>query len=172
MEGPTDKIYIERVLSLHLPNIKVVVESCGGDIATRLSFWASSLGDLQLSPYRRRTFVIYDRVTQAGLEKVSKRIGLPHEHMVQWENNGVEYVYPDMLLSSIYRRSDLTSAQLQIDNDIVSYGDLAYKKMELCKMVTKDLVVETQLPRELQIKLIDPIRQLTERDEIGRPEPY
>jgi predicted ATPase len=158
VEGETDKIYLERILALSLPPSRVVVEACGGDIAKRLNFWASSLGDIQLSPYRARTFVVYDKIKQAGIESICKRVGLPLQNMIEWGENGIEFVYPDTLISSIFRKQGLTAQDLEFDADTVAYGDVAYKKMELCKLVTNGLIESTLLPTEILEKLIGPIR--------------
>ena len=160
VEGETDKIYLEQVLAIHLSPSRIVIEACEGDIAKRLNFWASSLGDMQLSPYRTRTLVVYDKVKQAGIERICARVGLPKQNMVEWEGNGIEYVYPDSLIASIYRKSGLSSKSLTIHNDDVNYGELTYKKMELCKLVTREITGATSLPDELTAKLLEPLRAL------------
>lgn len=160
VEGETDKIFLERILSIHLSPSRIVVEACGGDIAKRLNFWASSLGDIQLSPYRNRTLVVYDKIKQAGIESLCKRFGLPLQNIIEWAGNGIEYVYPDALISAIYRKQGLSPTDLSITADTVSYGDLAYKKMELCRQVTDGLTGTTVLSAELVPKLIEPLRTL------------
>jgi predicted ATPase len=160
VEGETDKIYLERVLDIHLPSSRIVIESCSGDIAKRLNFWASSLGDIQLSPYRTRTIIVYDKVKQAGIESLCKRVGLPQQSMIEWEENGIEYVYPASSIETIYRQRGITPTELTMDADAVSFGDLTYKKMDLCKAVTASLTEATALPSELTTKLVDPLRAL------------
>ncbi len=73
VEGETDQIYLETVLKLHLPRLRAVIQSCNGDIAKRLAYWASTLGDIQLSPYRTRTFVVYDSVNRPELSVRARR---------------------------------------------------------------------------------------------------
>lgn len=165
VEGETDKIYIEKVLGIHIPNSRIVVEACGGNIASRLSFWASSLGDIQLSPYRNRTIIVYDAVKQAGIESLCKRVGLPVQNMIEWQGNGIEYVYPDGVIAAIYRKSGLIASNLVIDKDSVTYGDISYKKMELCKMVCEALTIATILPDEFTEKLLGPLQALMHRVE-------
>ena len=80
VEGDIDKLYLERVLNLKFPSSRLVVEACGGDIAARLSYWTSSLGDIQISPYRARTLVVFDKVKQAGLAKRCRRSAPKRKH--------------------------------------------------------------------------------------------
>lgn len=161
VEGETDKLYIERLCSLHVPHLRVIVQACGGDIAKRLTYWSDSLGDMQLSPYRNRTLVIYDSVKQAGIERAIVGAGLPPESRIEWRGNGIEYVYPDALLAEIYRRAELTSDQLVIDGDTVSVGDISYKKMELCRKVLEMTNVATPVHPEVEQKLLSKLRALT-----------
>ncbi|MDR3565738.1 MAG: AAA family ATPase [Negativicutes bacterium] len=160
VEGATDKLFLEKISSLYFSSSRIVIESCNGDIAKRLNFWASSLGDIQISPYRTRTIVVYDKVKQAGIESLCKRVGLPAQNMIEWEGNGIEYVYPDDLLSSIYRKAGLTAAALQIDNDSVRCGEITYNKMELCRSVVAALTDTTPLPLELVEKFVEPLRTM------------
>jgi len=98
VEGVTDKLYLDKIMSLHLAQYKIIIEACQGDIAKRLNYWASSLGDMQVSPYRARTIVVYDSVKQAGIERICASIGLPSQNMVEWTGNGIEYLYPSDIL--------------------------------------------------------------------------
>lgn len=154
VEGETDKIYLEQIIRFRLPHMKIVVQDCGGDIAQRLNFWAQSLGDIQVSPYRGRTFAVYDKVEQAGLDRVCARLGLPDRNKIKWSNNGIEYLYPEEILRNIFRDGDLASTSLSIAGDFVSYGEVSYKKMELCKTVCARLSNTVHLPDELEKKLI------------------
>ncbi len=160
VEGDTDKMYLERVLALHMPAITPAIQSCSGDIATRLTYWAGSLGDMQLSPYRTRTIVVYDKVKQAGIERACERAGLPLQSRIEWEKNGIEFVYPSQILSEIYRRPGASADDLIINGDNVSLGDISYKKMELCKRVCDSLRPDILLPLEVHNKLLSPLRQI------------
>ena len=135
VEGDTDKLYLSEVLRLKLPGFRIVVESCGGDIAARLHYWASALGDFHVSPYRTRTFLVYDSVEQAGLEKIAQRLGLPNHSMVRWHANGIEYLYPLAVLSSIFHVPVTSHDDLSIKGDRVRVGDIALTKMDLARRV-------------------------------------
>jgi predicted ATPase len=158
VEGPTDKEYLEKIILLKLPNPRIVIEACGGNIAERLNYWGSSLGDMQISPYRLRTFIVYDRVKQAGLERVCDRLGVPAGHRVEWAGNGIEYVYPLQALSAIYKAQLSAHSELSIADDYVSFGEIGYKKAELCRMVCSITNEESALPAELCTKLLNPLR--------------
>ncbi len=160
VEGETDKIFIDKVLALHIPKRRIVVEACGGDIAARLRYWSSSLGDMQVSPYRSRTFVVTDSIEQAGLERLSRTIGLPPQSMIRWQGNGIEYVYPSELVSNVYHAQSISAIDLTLERDALSYGEISYKKMELCRRVTEALTATTPLPTELTAKLIQPLNAL------------
>lgn len=157
VEGETDRLYLEAVLKLHLPKLRVIVQACGGDIAKRLSYWSDSIGDLQLSPYRNRTLVIYDSVKQPGIERACAAAGLPSGAAIVWANNGIEYVYPVEILRHIYRDQSLEIGTLAITGDEVSHNGISYKKMDLCRQVCERLRDNTELPEELRSKFLAPL---------------
>lgn len=160
VEGETDRIFLEQVFAFNIPTAKIAVQSCGGDLAKRLTYWADSLGDMQLSPYRNRTFIVYDKVKQAGIERACKNAGLPDSSRIEWLENGIEFLYPISVLRSIYRKNDMELSDLIIDNDRVCVGEITYTKMELCKMVTAQMTRQTPLSDEIHAKLLKPIRAL------------
>lgn len=160
VEGETDKMYLDQVFRRRSPGMKIVTQDCGGDIAQRLNFWAQSIGDIQISPYRERTFAVYDKVEQAGLDRVCARLGLPDENKVKWSGNGIEYMYPSQVLKEIYRDSKASAESLKIVGDYVSYGTISYKKMELCRLVCDRLTDSTEYPQELETKLLSVLRGL------------
>jgi Predicted ATP-dependent endonuclease of the OLD family len=160
VEGETDKLYLEQVFKRLLPRSKLVIQDCGGDIAQRLNFWAQALGDIQTSPYRQRTFAIYDKVEQAGLDRVCSRLGLPEANKVKWSGNGIEFLYPISIMREIYRSHEFQYSQMEISGDYVSFGGLSYKKMELCRLVCDRLTEDTEYPEELDAKLIAVLRSL------------
>ena len=140
--------------------MKIVTQDCGGDIAQRLNFWAQSLGDIQLSPYRDRTFAVYDQVEQAGLDRVCERLGLPAKNKVRWSGNGIEYMYPASMLREIFRDAAASVEGLEIDGDYVRFGGISYKKMELCRLVCDRLTDATEYPDELETNLLSVLRTL------------
>jgi hypothetical protein len=104
-----------------------------------------------------RTFVIFDSVKEAGLEKKCDQFGIPQTHRVEWARNGIEYCYPLSLLSSIYRTKLLSHEELTIVGDEVSCGGIAYKKMELSRLVCAAWTSETTPPQEVEDKFLTPL---------------
>ncbi len=161
VEGETDQMYLDKILSFRFPRAKIAIQACGGDIAARLNYWASSLGDFQVSPYRSRTMVVYDSVKQAGIERVCDRLGLPSSSRVEWGGNGIEYVYPHPVLASIFHcPEEEVVARMSVDGDTVSVGDMTYKKADLCRRVCERIDASTALHPEVLAKLVTPLESI------------
>lgn len=158
VEGETDKIYLQRVLRASFPNRNIVVESCGGDIAARLNSWSSALGDLQMGPYRNRTFVVADSVMQSGLLRLISRLGIPDENVARWDANGIEYVYPPALLGQIFGARVATTNELTITGDRVTAHAVTKTKMELAQALSAQITSSTEFPEEVLAKLVRPLR--------------
>lgn len=161
VEGETDKLFLEKLFSLHMADLKIVVQQCNGDIAQRISYWSSSLGDMQLSPYKDRTFVVYDSIKQSGIDRALANAGLTKNSVVEWSGNGIEFVYPVDLLSSIFHYPISDTKEILISGDVVSVNEISYKKMILCQKICSLLEKNTKLPQELFDKLIYKIRSVT-----------
>lgn len=158
VEGETDKIYLQRVLHHFFPNFKIVVESCGGDIAARLNSLSGALGDIQTGPYRSRTFVVVDSVMQSGLIRLVAKLGIPEQNVVKWNGNGIEYVYPPALLGAIFGAKVENTSELIIDGDRVGAHGVTKTKMELAYALTALINSTTEFPEEILTKLVDPLR--------------
>lgn len=159
VEGETDQVYLNRLLSFEFADKKIVVEKCGGDLAGRLHAWSNAIGDLQTGPYRNRTFVVADSVVQSGLERVIARLGIPPTSIVQWDHNGIEYLYPLSSLSRAFGGTITSHSDLVIEGDRVTALGVTKTKMELANLVTADLRPDTTLPDELVQKLFAPVRR-------------
>jgi hypothetical protein len=77
-------------------------------------------------------------------------MGLHPQNIVTWENNGVEYVYPDSALRDVFGGS----ADFAIQGDRITAGDITKTKNELCEAVVAQLDSSTALPEELERKLL------------------
>ena len=166
-EGETDRIYLNKVISLMLPGRRIVIEGCGGDIAARLNYWSSLLGDMQTSPYRNRTFIVLDSVKQSGIERVCNRVGIPTSSMVEWSDNGIEYLYPSRIISGIFKTNIATTSDLHISGDRVEFNGITYTKMQLCNLVVNAIQTDTEFPDELMNKLITPLKDAIEDRDSG-----
>ncbi|UAL10810.1 ATP-dependent nuclease [Caulobacter segnis] len=154
VEGETDKMYLEKVIRILFPKTRAVVQDCGGDIAQRLNYWAQSIGDIQTSPYRERTFAIYDKVEQAGLDRICNRLGLPDNNKIKWSGNGIEYMYPESSIREVFKTTSINSSSITIDGDYVRCGTISYKKMELCRMICDTIDKSTIYPKEFEEKFL------------------
>jgi hypothetical protein len=78
--------------------------------------------------------------------------------MIRWSKNGIEYMYPLDILSSIFHVPLTSYDDLSIESDRVRVGDIAITKMDLARRVVTDLTTDSKLPEELTTKLLEPIR--------------
>jgi hypothetical protein len=158
VEGKTDLKYLERVIELKHPNRRITVLSGQGDVKSRAYAIREILGgDLQKSPFRDRLFVVLDSVHQPSLRQELTALGIPDDHVVEWSRNGIEYLYPTSLLADKYACPPGQVNDLRISGDVVSLGTLAYKKSELCDEIVMRLTLETELPAELEERLLAPL---------------
>ncbi len=162
VEGETDKKYLEKVISLHYPKLRVAALACSGEIASRLHSWAVSLGDMATSPYRLRTFVVVDKVKQAGIERACINASLPNENRIDWQHNGIEYYYPRRHLEDIFRADIPNVEDLKVSQDHVSMGETTYTKTELGRMVCERLSKDDDFPAEFTEKLLSPLKKVLE----------
>ncbi|HEX2650003.1 MAG TPA: AAA family ATPase [Burkholderiales bacterium] len=154
VEGETDQSYLERVIALRFPARNVVVVKSNGDPKQKLHSLKEHLGDLQKSPLRDRLFVVVDAKHARGLKEELIRIGLVPDNFVAWSRNGIEYVYPQNLVASIFacRSEDVSS--LLIAEDVISLNGITKRKKELCQEVTRQLTATMDLPKELVDNLL------------------
>jgi metal-sulfur cluster biosynthetic enzyme len=145
-------------MGVRFPNNKISVNSSGGDPKRRIQGLKDAFGDLSRSPLRSRIFVVLDSVHQAGLARELVDMGLLAENVIIWDRNGIEYVYPETLLCTIFGCPKARLAELQIRDDIVSLNGIERKKNELKTEILAKLTENTELPQEVENKLIDRIR--------------
>jgi len=159
VEGKTDHAYIDRIVQLHLPGRRVAVVHSGGDVKKKVQGLRETLGDLARSPLRSRLFVVLDSVHQPGLKAELVNQGVIEDHVVIWEKNGIEYMYPPSLLGGVFSCSDAALADLDIAGDRITLNGITRSKNELATEVLKGLQSDTPLPPELESKLINPLTE-------------
>ena len=158
VEGKTDHKYLERAVELRFPNRRITVMHSSGDVKAKAHGVREMLGgDLQKSPYRGRLFVVVDSVHDASLKAALSAIGIPSEHIVEWEKNGIEYVYPSSLMANKFGCSEEALGELAIDGDMVEVRGVTFRKSELCDDIVMRITPETVLPAELDDKLLKPL---------------
>lgn len=159
VEGKTDHAYIDRLLQLHLPGRRVTVVHSGGDVKKKVHSLRETLGDLERSPLRARLFVVLDSVHQPGLKAELVKQGVLEDHVVIWEKNGIEYLYPTSLLCSVFSCGEDAVADFDITGEEIKVNGITRTKNELAREVMKLLGAETTLPAELTSKLVRPLEE-------------
>lgn len=157
VEGKTDKPYIGRLLQIHHPGKNVLVIEGQGDVKRVFRTLTTSMGDFWKSPFRPRVFVVLDSVHTVGTRTDLEKMGAVPSNIIEWEGNGIEYVYPRQVLSGIFQCSPEDLNNLEIDDDRVSMNGISRRKSHLCEEVVGSLNASTVLPDELTLKLLNPL---------------
>lgn len=140
VEGKSDHAFITEVLSQKFPDAQFSVISANSDsrIKEVLNTAKNLLTDIQKSPYRDRIVVVLDSVHGQGLRNTLEGMGVLPENIIVWSKNGIEFLYPESVLSKIYGEG----GELTINGDDVARNGITYSKAELagkvCKLITKD----------------------------------
>jgi len=154
VEGDTDQRYLERIFGLRFTDRNVVVVRSGGDPKKKIYALRETLGDLQKSPLRSRLFAVLDSKHTPGLRAELCALGVPEQNVIIWNRNGIEYVYPEAIMSKIFACGSDTLAALTVNAEEVSLNGIVKKKMELCSEVVNRLDSATVLPGELEQSLL------------------
>jgi hypothetical protein len=123
--------------------------------------WAHMLStvfpDLDKSPFRDRIFPILD--AKHGKDVVDTLVGkgIPKESIVVWENNGIEFVYPEEPLRMIFGASE----GMEIIGDQVKIAGTTMSKNDLALRVVRQISGETVHHPEFTEKLLERIRLLS-----------
>jgi hypothetical protein len=152
VEGKTDYRFIERVVALRYPQAQISILQANSDdrIKEVLNIAKGLFSDIQKSPYRQRILVVLDAIHSATLPQEIKRLGVPIENVITWQENGIEYVYPPAVLDQIFG----TGGALTIDGDVVERNGLQYKKNDLATKVVDALRPETEMHPEFADKFL------------------
>ena len=156
-EGKTDKPFIERIIELRHPGRRVLVLESQGDVKRMFRNLSQTLGDIYQSPFRDRTFVVLYSVHTAGTRSDLISMGAIPDNVVVWDNNGIEYVYPPQLVSSIFKCGDGELDRLNITADEISLNGITRRKVALCAEISSLMGVETEQSPEMENKLLRPL---------------
>jgi predicted ATPase len=154
VEGKTDHLYLERVLQLRFAERRVTVISGGGDVKRKVHGLREALGDLEKSPFRARLLVVLDKVHQPDLCAELEKMGVFSRNIVKWSRNGIEFIYPQSILASIYSCAATDVSNLSLNGDLVSLNGINKTKNELANEVISRLDSSTPLPDELEKNLL------------------
>lgn len=158
VEGSTDHAYVSRLLNLQHPEASVSVMRASGDGRMReiLAVAKQMLGDISKSPYANRIFVVLDSKHGQGLTDFLVKQGVQPEHVVVWDANGIEFLYPRRVLEKKFG----SFGELRITGDRVEANGVVVTKKELSDFVVNNLQPNDDLPSELREKLTDPLGDL------------
>ena len=157
VEGKTDQAYLDKVISARFPGRNITILSSQGDVKRRIAALRDVLGDFTKSPLRDRVFVVLDSVHQPGLRNELATMGVVATNIVRWDANGIEYLYPSTIVSTIFSCDQSQHTQLRISDDRVEMNGIVHTKAALSDEVLARMTAETQLPMELETKLLAPL---------------
>ncbi|MEZ5930363.1 MAG: AAA family ATPase [Alphaproteobacteria bacterium] len=159
VEGKTDFEYLRRLVSLRYEQCSVSVIPAHSDaqIGNVIANIKQMLGDIRRSPYADRIFVVLDAVHGHDLPAKFQKQGIPAERILIWENNGIEYLYPQRLLREKFGAFERLT---MVDGDRIFANQLTVTKNELSSFVVDRLSKEEVLPVELEEKLFNPLSTL------------
>lgn len=160
VEGKTDRRYLERVLQLKLPTKRLTAVGAEGNVKRKVNELRSLLGgSLDTSPFRDRLFVVLDSVHQAGLVEDLVSMGVPPGNVIEWSRNGIEFLYPSELMARTFACGPERVDELEIADDVVRLNGVSRTKAALCEEIVGQLDSDVALPEELEMRLIEPLRQ-------------
>jgi len=154
-EGKCDHKFIERVLSVRLPDsqISIIAGHSDGRIKEILTVAKGLLADIEKSPYRDRIFVVLDSVHSTGLVNNLVAMGVMKENVIVWSKNGIEFCYPPSILDKIFG----VGLDLSVSGDDVSRNGLSYRKAELNEKVIALLEKDTPMDAEFDQRFLLPL---------------
>lgn len=160
VEGPTDQIYIERIVRTRFPGRRITVFNTQGDggIPRRVRDMSETLGSLSSSPFCERLFVVLDSThTRSEIEKL-KRQGVMEDNIIIWSANGIEYFYPEDIIRAIFSCDPKEwKKEFEMHDDTLRFRGIEKRKRQLCEDVVSRIDKETKLPDELVEKLLTKI---------------
>ena len=154
VEGKTDSEYIERLMAIRFPDKRISVGSSEGDTKRKVRGLKDAFGELARSPLRNRIFVVVDSVHSIGLSAGLVDMGILKGNIIIWDKNGIEFVYPESIMRSIYSCAADHLLNIEIKDDVVSLNGISRKKNELKEEVLARITKETELPGEVEEKLM------------------
>ena len=159
VEGPSDQEFLAQVFSQLYPARQISVINCHGDgkIAEKIHTLSAAFGGLNRSPYADRILCVMDQKNSANRTRICRQ-GLTDDQIIIWEQNGIEYVYPDTALSSVFGSTDRSA--IKIDDNDVALNGIRKSKTALASEVIKHVRPDTTYPCEFNEKLLTPLRRI------------
>ena len=157
-EGKCDQHFLSKVVETKYPDLQFSIVNANSDsrIKEIVNIAGSLFKDLQKSPYRTRIIAILDKTHDSSVEQTLVKAGIPEENIIIWDENGIEYVYPESILNSIYGSGN----SIIVNGDIVSKNGIDYKKWELCQKISNKVNSDTEYTQEFQDKFFKTIERI------------
>jgi len=158
VEGKTDHAYLTRLFALRKPesSVSVIHASNDGRMRDVMGIARQMLGDVTRSPYADRVFAVSDSRHGHGLTDHLVQMGIRRDHVVVWDRNGIEYVYPHGVIEARFGQfSDIV-----MDGDRVVINGHTLSKQQLADYVVNSLRGNEELPAELMKKLVGPLESV------------
>jgi predicted ATP-dependent endonuclease of OLD family len=157
VEGKTDHAFISKVLAVQFPNHQFSVISANSDTRLKeiLNTARNLLTDIQRSPYRERLLVVLDSVHGSGLKQSLESMGVPEHSIIIWSKNGIEHLYPQETLNSIFG----ASGELKIRQDLITKNGITYTKAELSQRVCERLNATTAMHPEFDERFMSVVKE-------------
>ena len=150
VEGDSDLLFLGRLFQIHLPQKRVSIVRAGGDgeIQNKVNVLKETFGELTTSPYRERIFVVLDAKNSASKGRLQNQ-GLNINQIRIWSQNGIEYLYPERILTTVFHCSIHELADLNRENDPISLNGIRKTKKELAHLVSDSLTADDTLHPEM-----------------------
>jgi hypothetical protein len=151
VEGDSDVMFLRKIVELHISDRKVAIVRAGGDgeIQNKLSVLKEAFGDIATSPYRDRLFVILDKKHSLSAVRIENR-GIIKDNITVWSHNGIEYLYPEDLVASVFRCGTGEIVKSNLESDPIVFNGIRKSKKELAQFVTEGMTLAHLMHPELQ----------------------
>lgn len=149
VEGPCDA-FMSRLFTLHIPNrrVSIVVSHGDGRIPEKVRTLSEGFGDLAMSPYRPRLFVVLD-ATYNMKKSAIERQGVLTENIQVWSKNGIEWYYPKKHVAAAFKCSEADLAGVDLGQERIAVNKISYTKLELAQFVIPRVTRDDSLDPEL-----------------------
>ena len=151
VEGDSDVTYLNKVLELHLPGVRVAMVCAHGEgeVRSKLNFFKEAFGDVASSLYRSRLFVVFDQEISTSLGKIATQGVIP-ENTILLSKNGIEHYYPRPLLATAFHCDVSDVGSIRLESDPINYNGHRLSKKNLAKLVASNLTTGHGLDSEVQ----------------------
>jgi len=150
VEGDSDVKFMTKLAQVYMPDRKIAIVRAGGDgeMQNKLNVLKETFGELDISPYKDRLFVILDKKHSLKIDRIINR-GVNKTNIIVWPKNGIEYYYPEELVAAVFRCNNDELPKISYENDPIEYNEIRKTKKELANIVAKGLTRNHDLAPEL-----------------------